>query len=100
MEYHKDVYTKWQVAILTTPQQQLRLLLAARHDAQCWKERPPNVTTERHIVGSQTKLRTLCGPFLSVSPADFLVDSNNPIRISIDPVVLVQYVESHKILIY
>jgi hypothetical protein len=58
------------------------------------------VTTERHIVRSQTKLRTLCGPILFASPANFLVDSNNPIHISIDPVVLVQYVESHKTLIY
>ena len=40
------------------------------------------------------------GPIIFVAPDDFLVDSNDPIRISIDPVVLVQYTESHKNLIY
>ena len=39
---------------------------------------------------------TPTSPFLFVAPANFLVDSNDPICISTDPVVLVQYTESHK----
>lgn len=38
------------------------------------------------------------GPILFVASVDFLADSDNTIYILIGPIVLVQYMESHKLL--
>ena len=60
----------------------------------CWKERP-----QRDVLLDLKQNCKCCGPpsgpLLFVGPVDFFVDSNNPIHIGIDPILLVQYVESH-----
>ena len=55
------------------------------------------ISTFKQNCGLRT---TPTGPILFEAPADFLVDSNDPIFISIDPVVLIQYTESHENLTY
>ena len=57
-------------------------------------------TTERCVKQNCKCCRPPSGPLLFVGPVDFFVDSNNPIHIGIDPVLLVQYVESHSIFMY
>ena len=60
----------------------------------CWKERP-----QRDVLLDLKQNCKCCGPpsgpLLFVGPVDFFVDSNSPIHIGIDPVLLVQYVDSH-----
>ena len=84
----QDTYTKWQVAIMTTAQPVYSEIVTPfgleTGKNVCWKERL------RRDVWLDPKEDCECcgppsGPLLFVGPVDFLVDSNNPIHILIDP---------------